>query len=266
MNNHGPDCLQFYRDKGIILPGSDLTRTVGFFLSVLIMITLTKESPVVRLDFDQLRPYKDVTFLVLIFCLAIIALNFYWYDKLGNINIGKVISYRQLFFGRIAILFALGLFYFIICLWVMLLGGIMNSPFTSMLTISPIITLVHVYQDYNSNYYEIIDAANKHASIPESKIISPNDSKYRNRITILNLIPLIFALLTITIGEYFVTTHDLSIILLNSSYKEILASDDYCTIYYIIFGISFSIAVFGSFPELTRYIARKFETAVLGGN
>jgi len=254
MNSSQKKTIQdILSDHNIELPGSDMTKTTLFMIFPLILMLLITNNPIFDCELTDLEIYKSLSFLLLIISLGTAMLSFIAVDTVQKRYLKDLSRFFSLFIGKILINFSVLLFFLVVCSWVILLGGIISSPFATILSISPVLLTIQFIQDHK------IDFDNIYKMINKDKNISLRSKNTTKKVVLLSsFIPIFVVCLTLIIGQYCISNYNLHEYLLNNKFCEILKSDWYTKVYFFTYYFSVFIAAFGVLPKnITRSITNK---------
>ena len=181
------------------LPGIGVSRYIVFILLTILFLVAILESPD---SFPKLAKYTFVILLMTTFILVLWALWSSYEISFSEIkNIDKTISF---FKPKILLGVAISVFFVTICFAVIYLGGINQSPFSDMLTISPVYFVAQfLKRDERKRYKKIITFWTKNKKRRKGDSISEELDKYLRNINRLNWVPVIIITLTVVVAEYF---------------------------------------------------------------
>ena len=248
-----------FKQKNIFVPGSNSFRTDGFIFFSVILLLLTNPNPIIDLNFDPLVSFQKSS-LILIGSAIFLALSSRAYARyILDKNVYSIKHYSYILFSRFTINIAIILFFFVVCMWVIILGGILNSPFASLLTISPIIIFVQLFDakiDYDK-IFEVFEKVKNQGKTSRKMHHKPSLNKF---MYLFEITPALLVFLTIICGEILINKCNLTHEILKTEYEKIFSSNPINTLHYIVFCLSILIAIFGIIPD-TR--SRNFSEKIL---
>jgi hypothetical protein len=249
---------QIMLENNLELPGSDLSKTILFMIFPLVLMVLLTNNPIFSCDVKDLQAYKNASFLVLILCLITTIVSGMSVWSILDCNLGNLSRFFSLFIGKILISLSVFLFFMVICSWVILLGGIMSSPFATILSISPVLLTVQFVQDRKIDFNSIYQAINNEwLSINSNSNLS--GKKFTEKIVLFSsFIPILIVLVTLIVGQYYISNHGLHEMLLSNSFSDIISTEWYRHVYFFTYYISVAVAAFGVLPKnVTRRMTYK---------
>ena len=240
------------------LPGSDLSKTILFMIFPLVLMVLLTNNSIFSCDVSDLQGYKNISFLILIVCLATTVVSGMAVWSVQDCNLANLSRFSSLFIGKILISISVFLFFMVICSWVILLGGIMSSPFATILSISPILLTIQFIQDHKIDFDRIYSAVNQHwVAINSNTNLSGKESTEKI-VLFSSFFPILIVIITLIVGQYFISYHGLHELLLNNKFSDIIATEWYRHVYFFTYYFSVVIAAFGVLPKnVTKRITHK---------
>lgn len=199
------------------LPGTDMLRSIILIVLATGFLIGIRESPTnIPSLFRDLSIYISV---IVIFCTGVSMVQSV---KLPTFNDIENLSTPKLFFyPKITVSIAVLLFFISLCIWVVLLGGVIKSPFGSVLLLSPIFfVLEFIRKEDIKKYHNFMNyCLSRQESQAKKKIEIERFQKYVRLVRILQFLPLLFILITIIFGELSVYFGKIHLFLLNCDIK-----------------------------------------------
>lgn len=245
-------------EHDIELPGSDLSKTTLFMIFPLVLMVLLTNNPVFSCEVSDLEAYKNISFLILIVCLVTSVVSAMVVRSVLDCNLANLSRFFSLFIGKMLISASVLLFFMVVCAWVILLGGIMSSPFATILSISPVLLTIQFIQDRKIDFNEIYNAVNQYwVTINSDSDLA--GKKFTERIVLFaSFFPILLVIITLVVGQYYISNHGLHELLLNNNFSAIIATDWYSHVYFFTYYFSVAIAAFGVLPKnVTQNITHK---------
>ena len=245
------------RDNNLNLPGSDIAKTSIYLVFPLLLLILTTDNPFLPESHVALERYQEISFLLLIgsmfLCISSgIVVNDILSKKPSEIN-----KFCSLFYGKIFLNLSVMLFFFVVCMWVMVLGGILSSPFAMLLAMSPILLTIQYFRDRHVDYQKLVKilgkyiCGNPNCTVPDAKTV-------KMYVEVTASIPIFVVIVTLSVGQFFVETVNLPNYLLTNELENILKTNWYYVVYYLTYYLSIIIASFGVLPsKITRNLIKK---------
>ena|GEM_PF-3880502 len=239
----GPTVGQVLRDVGI--PGAHIGRTVVSALFAIAFLLLTRDGLLFRPEPECLaiEPLQRVSFAFIVVSLLLAALSVVTSLTVGNVRVSRMRSYWVVYRGKVLIDFAVLVFFCVVCVWVIGLGGITRSPFAMLLCLSPALILISWFTERGSWYDSIRTAIAEHnAAIATLRI----HTKVRRKMRMLGFVPLVVVTITLVLGQIAVARLSAHEWFLSGSLEEVLRTDWYYSRYYALYYLSAAIAIFGA--------------------
>jgi len=231
------------------LPGSDLSRTILFMIFPLVLMVLLTNNPIFSCEIKDLQAYKNISFLVLILCLITTVLSGMAVWSVQECNLGNLSRFFSLFIGKVLISLSVFLFFMVICSWVILLGGIMSSPFATILSISPVLLTIQFFQDHKIDFNKIYEVVNQEWLAINSNTNLAGKELTEKIVLFSSLIPILIVIITLIVGQYYISNQGLHELLLNNKFSDIIATEWYKHVYFFTYYFSVAIAAFGVLPK-----------------
>lgn len=256
MDGEGQILKNVLVQNDIELPGSDAMRTAVLLLFQVLLLFLIDK---LFIDIKEIRPYQDYSrwFILGSMLFSIISIIQGQYVLHTNV---KEVNINTIFYAKTLIGVSIILSFITLCFWVILLGGVLKSPFASILSVSPILLIIQYFRDRNDKkaYKKILvilneDSDNEHPKATGwvRKFIAITEK--------ISIVPILIVIITITIGEFLSTMFHPSSFLLNGKLNIILRSNRFHILCYIVYYSSILVVVYGIMPrEVTRRLSRKF--------
>jgi hypothetical protein len=239
------------------IPGNDLGRTGIYMCFTLLLLFLTTDNLIFAIEENALRSFQNVSFFILGLCLFLTLYSSIAVIWTATTMTDELEGYYSLYKGKIALMVSVVLFFVVISLWFIILGGIVSSPFASLLTISPILLTIQCIRDRPINYDRILWAIKPHLSGKAAVGISHHDF-IKRLILILGILPVFVIGSTVTVGEALIVKIKIHEKLTLNKFESIVQTAWYLRVYIAVYFISIAIAVFGMTPQrITRKITKK---------
>jgi hypothetical protein len=233
--------------QNIKMPGFDILKTIVFLVLNLILLFLVTDNPILDIDsinneiicYDtsSLEFLSQISFCFIFANLFIIAYSMLsaYFVKVSEIEDAKD-NMIGFFKPKIALNISIIFFFMVITGWIVALGGIKNSPYATLLSMSPILITIQLFRDWkmNENRMFVIVYAQDTANKKHNK---KNWRKLENRTKGLAYVPLFFILLSLILSHCnfdFLHTKLIS----NTTWFNVL--------YYIVYYFSIFIAFYGT--------------------
>jgi len=252
----GECCIKYH----VNIPGSDLARSAAFIVIVLLLLIMTSTDLIASVDNDILIPHQRITTILCIFIVIMILastmlVNYLVKNKVDNIN-----NYLSIYYPKILLGVSVALYFILLSWWVFILGGVLKSPFASLLSVSPIILIIQYVNDEKNNYNKMYVIYKKHngTSFDEKKL-KIYHRRIRRVLIIISIVPIITVIAVLIMGEYLVGYLHMHLAIVGTGYKSILDSKWYESIAYIAYYLTVVIAAIGVLdPAITRKMSRHF--------
>jgi len=243
--------------KNLYLPGENLAKTIVYIIFPICVMLLITDNPLFIANIKELIPHQHFSFLLLLASISTAVLSGWFTHYIMSEEVEHIKRYFSLFYGKILLGVSVLLFYIVVCWWVLLVGGITLSPFSTLLSMSPILLLIQMFRDKNSFYDSF------HDTIKEDWESSHNNQVIRGHTTvkwtliILNSFPLIIVVATLIIGQWAVCKLGIHEIILGKKIDLITNTEWYVMVYHVIYYLSVLIAIVGVMPPtLLQKISR----------
>lgn len=246
----------------IEIPGFDITKTGVFMFFTILLLFLVTDNFVLNIteivitnkninDVNDLIWLSKFSFFIGLLTLLISLSAAISAVETLNKDIDEITRYHCIFRSKNLINISVILFFLIVSIWVIFLGGIMTSPFATLLSMSPILLSIQLFREKRFKIDKILIIL---ANNQKRRITDHDKQKWRiyKRINkSLGFFPLILITITLILGYY-----DLSII--KCKIIEISKTTWFFRLYRITYYISVFIAIFGVLPrEWTNRISKK---------
>lgn len=259
MENSKKTVAEVLADKNLFLPGSDFTKTVLFFLFPLILLFSVSNNPIFETNLTVIQPFRNYSTLLLILSLTFAVLSMLSVHKSLNSRFEEITNYFSLFYGKILIECSVLVFFLVVCLWVIVLGGIMRSPFACLLSMSPILLMIQLLRDKSDDYDALLGAFEPFWNTKTVTSISENDIIARKIIFWMQVAPIMLIVSTLLIGQYLISQYNIHEAILGNGFREVIESKWYYRLYYFCYYLSVVIAAIGVIPsEETKKLTQKF--------
>ncbi len=237
------------------VPGGDIFRTllfVGFSVAILYALC----GPYTPACMPPLYERITSIFLILGIGLAVYSACFAHYVQISNPEDLK--KRHKILYPKIILESGILIIFGVICFWVVTLGGVLSSPFGSLVVVSPIFFVIEYlrWKDVK-NYLKMVSkiAVTASDSSPQGgyaqlKII---ERKLIKAINALNLCVVVLILLTVTLGEYSVQKYNLHLQYNDKAINQLLGTNWKLTLSYIVYYFSVLATFFNVLP--TKYTA-----------
>lgn len=222
------------------VPGTNIYKSISFILLVVLVYIGMSESP----NFIPKSLRNASTIITILICLLI----------LFSISISQILLLKKIewikkpvsiFLPKIIISISILLFFLAISCWVFFLGGIVLSPFSDLLAVSPIYFIWQVIRsDEVKDFNKIIFEWEKNNTGEKQEI---DTNKYIKVIRFLDWSPIIVIILTVTIAEILIRTFNSSLTFINIT--EMTKSNWYVTVCYIVYFIAVVSTLIAVFPD-----------------
>jgi len=237
------------------LPGSDLGKTLIYMCFPLLILILITDIPNAV---DALMTYQRVSVLILLLCIGLAIYSSYVIRNVAKCMTNDLEMYCALYIGKLTLMLSVFLFFTVISLWFMILGGVVSSPFASLLTISPILLTVQWARDRPSNYDKILWAIRPYLS-SKAAVGTSYHKIIKWLILILGILPIFVIISTVTVGEALIVKLKIHDKLTQNNFESIVQTSWYVRVYIAVYFISMAVAVFGTVPQrITRKITKRF--------
>jgi len=258
MNPENITVQKALAERDCELPGSDLGKTLGYMLFLLILLVLVTDNPLFDNTIPSLEIYQGISFLTLIACIGLAVYSAWVVMDVSQSSTKEIEGYFSLFKGKFILMISILLFFMVISMWFMVLGGIVSSPFASLLTISPILLTIQWVRDRPTNYDKILWAIKPHL-IGAADCGTKRHDIIKWVIALIGAAPIIVIVATITCGEFLIIRLELHKTLTSNSFEDITASQWYLRAYIITYFFSIVVAAFGAVPQhITQQLAKKW--------
>jgi hypothetical protein len=239
---------QILLEKNLNIPGSDIMKTFICCVFPLLILFLTSDNPLFSIDIEEIDQYQRISNLVLMTSLFFAILSMVAFLKIRDVQIDKFRNYWALFFPKLLLGVSIFFFYLVICFWMIALGGIMSSPFATLLSMSPILLMIQFLRDSRRSYDRIYITVNKALKQFEIRIPKSTHILVKRTLCVTSIVPIIIVILTLILGQYSVIYFDIHRYLLSNTFDKILLSDWYCHVYHFLYYLSVIIATVGVLP------------------
>lgn len=236
-------------DAGIDVPGSDFARTLVFILFPLALLFLLTDNPALHLNIDELQPYRRVSALLLFSSIGLAVGSYIAVDSVQETRLKDLNRYASLFWGKILIGLAVLFFFAVICGWVILLGGIISSPFASALSMSPILLTIQLFRDRELNYRALYKNVGTRWASKKGMRAKNTHILMTRLVFILGLSPIVLVITTLIFGQACVSFLEAHKALLGTAYEKIVSSSWYFRVFFATYYLSVFIAVCGVLPR-----------------
>lgn len=239
---------QFLMDKGIKIPGSDIMKTFICMMFPLIILFITSDNPFFSIKIEEIDQCQSISSLGLIISLSFAIFSFFSFLPLITVPIDSLRNYWFIFFPKLFLGVSIIFFYLVICFWIIALGGIMSSPFSTLLSISPILLMIQFFRDKHRSNHRIYITVNKALKPFKIKIPKSTHVHVIKTLYLIQLVPIIIVILTLILGQFSVIYFNVHLYFLSDTFNTILKSDWYCHSYHFLYYLSVIIAVVGVLP------------------
>lgn len=241
------------------LPGTDFVRTILFCgLTALILFVLC--GPLTPEDLPLI--YRVATSFLLISGIAASMMSAIWIHMLHHANVADIRHPHRLLYPKILLQIGTLIVFAVISFWVVVLGGILQSPFGTLVVISPVFFVLNFVFGREIHRCTKLMIAVHRPSCVSTPVAVCLSTKEKNTIRTLNWLNWsVLALLTVTVvlGEYFVKKHDIHLIYRNTEMAKILTSDWRLLWCYVFYYISFLATILTVMPrQITLGMTRKY--------
>jgi len=237
------------------LPGGDLSKTIIFIVLIFIVFFLLC-GPFHPNEISE----KSIRITSLLFVISIVSCltSAAFAYRLLNLKISELEHSYKLLIPKTLLSVGIIIVFSIICYWVLQLGGILKSPFGSVLVISPLFLTLEFIRWKDKKKYHII-----------SRIINRDNRNLKNRgklleyLNYVNIAVIVIVLLTTTIGEMAVIKYDIPVVLCTSKTEYIkIISSKWCVFLGYFFYYFSLLCTFISIlsPDTTRNLSKKIFT------
>lgn len=195
------------KDHKIEIPGFDQAKTCFFILILIIMLMLITDNPILKIiDFKELETNKDqhllitcsrFSFLMIIISLSLCVFSMVCVFRISNIPVSQFNRCRFIFLPKLLINISLICFFMTISLWIFFLGGIINSPFASLLSMSPILMSIQIFRE-RKNHYNFL--YKKIYSINQRIITLHKWNRLQKIVRFFGFLPILIIILTLVLG------------------------------------------------------------------
>lgn len=218
------------------VPGGDHLRSIMLALVGAVLWLWLRTSP------KQLPGvYTEMIFYALFFVIALPLIAMALGIIISRTPIKELTSPRKLFIPKIVVQGAVISFFVILGVLVVMLGGVLKSPFAALLTVSPIYYVVHILTNKDIEEYRlIIEEWVKYTDTGKRDSIKNEIEKSVRLVKALDYVPVIIIVLVVVPGELLVLLMDLHHIILGgeSLYAEILKSGWYTKTAYLVYYVA----------------------------
>ncbi|TSA24629.1 hypothetical protein D4R71_06765 [bacterium] len=249
-----PNLNQRIIDYGF-LPGGDLAKTIIFIVLIFIVFFLLC-GPFHPTEI----PEKSIRITSLLFVISIVSclISAAFAYKLLNLKISELKHSYKLLIPKTLLSLGVIILFSIICYWVLHLGGILKSPFGSILVISPLFLTLEFIRWKDKNKYHLISQI-----INKDKEDNSNKGKLLEYLNYINIFVILLVLSTTTIGEMVVKKYDIQFILCANKIEYIkIISSNWCIFLGYFFYYFSLLCTFISIlsPDTTRELSKKIFT------
>jgi len=179
-----------------------------------------------------------------------------------NSRVNEINHYICLYWGKILVEISVAFFFLVVCGWVILLGGIMRSPFATLLSVSPVLLFIQIWYNRTFNYNEIREALRVHWKGDD---LEKSHRRAKTVVRIMGIIPIVLVMATLIIGQICIAQYNIHITLLGAGFDKVVASNWYSQVYYVTYYLSVLTATFGILPpHMTRRIGEQTTAFVIG--
>ena len=168
---------QILAEESVVLPGSDLGKTSVYLIFPLVLLAVLADNPFFNAQLDSIKAYRDISTLLLILSMALAVVSGKSARDALDSQPAEIKWYTSLFFGKLLIASSVLVFFVVVCLWVVLLGGIMSSPFASLLSMSPMVILLDEPTSNldSRNRRQVIDILKR---APQTLVVTSHDLEF----------------------------------------------------------------------------------------
>ena len=225
------------------IPGSDIKRTIVSGVFAFAVLVLTREGmfpyePACK----AIQPLQQVSLVLLLASLLLAGLSISAALTVKNLHVRRIQNYWIVYKGKLLLDIAILLFFCVVCLWVVGLGGVTRSPFSAILCLSPALILIPWFTDRRRWYDDVYSAIVAH----NKKLADANTHRWvRRTMRILGVAPLIVVLLTLVFGQMAVAKLSAHQWFLAGDLEPVLSTAWYYSVYYALYYLSAAIAIFG---------------------
>ena len=244
--------------KDLNIPGSDIMKTFVCCVFPLLILFLTSDNPLFSIEIEEIAQYQRISNLGLLISLFFAILSMVAFLKIRDVQINRFRNYWAIFYPKLLLGVSIFFFYLVICFWVITLGGIMSSPFSTLLSMSPILLMIQFFRDSRRSYDRIYITVNK--ALKQFKIRIPKSTHVCviRLLFVTRVVPIIIVILTLTLGQCSVIYFNVHHYMLSNTFDRILLSDWYCHVYHFLYYLSVIIALVGVLPaDITARIWEK---------
>lgn len=244
-----------FRGKKYSLPGADISKTSLFAIITVVTLLLTADTAIFAESIEEMATYHKWSVILLGLSLVCSAFSANFAHNLQQKNIQDINNFKSALRPKVLINVSITIYFVVVTMWIVALGGIKNSPFASMLAVSPILYVFNLILPSKSqrNAYEIFLKAYFEAnSNVSSHSFERKCLKYFDSVERLNLAPVIVFCIALLLGIPVIDLHD-------GNLDTVLSSTWYNNTYLLIYFLSVLVSAFGAIPRgVTKSITDKF--------
>lgn len=239
------------------IPGSDLGKTLVYICFPLIVLFMVSDNFIFENKISSLEIYQKLSILILIACIGLAVYSAFLAENVSKCLTKELGGYFSIFAAKFILMVSILLFFVVVSMWFLVLGGIVSSPFASLLTISPILLTIQWLNDRPNSYDKILWVIKPHL-VGYAVLGTARHNVIKWAIVLVGAAPIIVIIVTITVGQILVISLEIHNILTINKFEEIATSSWYLRVYITIYFLSILIAAFGVVPRhLTRLLTKK---------
>jgi len=234
----------------VVLPGSNVGITLTLGIAHIVLGFLISNgwllNGVHTHEVKEFERYHRASMNVSLLAIMLCILSVGFVLELAKREAKQVSKYFSLLVPRILNSLSSLLLFSLICSWVLLLGGIKQSPLVSLLTISPVLLHIQLF-GVEINYASMAEVIEKNHPTMEVGRVRYHCVIGRCVVTALDWLPVALILLCVTLGEVYVA--DLNRMLVGDKLEAISKTTWFSELYYLIFFFSVLAAWLGVMPR-----------------
>jgi hypothetical protein len=185
---------------------------------------------------------RQASFVLLVVSLLLAALSIRAVLTVKNLHIHRIQNYWVVYKGKLLLDIAILLFFCVVCVWVVGLGGVTRSPFSAILCLSPAVILIPWLTDRRRWYDAVFSAIAAHS---EELADADTHRQVRRTMRILGVAPLVVVLLTLGLGQMAVAKLSAHEWFLVGDLEPVLSTVWYYSVYYALYYFSAASAILG---------------------
>ena len=230
------------------VPGGDIVKTLIFiiFTITIFFILCGPFSPP-----EIPAAYSKLTTTCLLFGILLCAFSAAYARFVQTSRADDLKKGYKILYPKVILEAGMFLVFLVICFWTIILGGILFSPFGSILIVSPIFFLIEFFRLRDvASYIKLVQIINRGSkSMFESGALGKVEQFLIRTINCLNIAILVLVLFTVIVGECLVKICSINLIIYRNAVAQIMGSSWFLIVSYIIYYFSLAATFIAIIPR-----------------